>query len=199
MIIRSTWAATSAGTQPRSERESRIAPASADAVGKALAALFAEHYRPLVRLAALLVQDVAIAEDITQDAFAATHGAWPQLTGSDAAVSYLRRAVVDGARIVNGARVAHRCRPTADDCALDSAFSRAPTVLMLRSLPGLQREALVLRYYGELSELDTANAMGVTRAVVRRLASQGMTTLWTHDPSLTPGSPAQEGDSDNAS
>jgi len=42
----------------------------------AVAALYQRHYRPLVRLAALLAGDTAVAEDVVQDCFVALHGGW---------------------------------------------------------------------------------------------------------------------------
>src|SRR5450755_584503 len=60
----------------------------------AVTVLYDTHYRGLTRLAALLVSDLAMAEDIVQDAFVAMHGAWVQLGGSERALAYLQRAVV---------------------------------------------------------------------------------------------------------
>jgi predicted RNA polymerase sigma factor len=65
-----------------SARASRAPGLSADADGtadQALTRLYAEHSRSLLRLAALLVNDAAEAEEITQAAFAATHDAWQRL------------------------------------------------------------------------------------------------------------------------
>ena len=42
---------------------------------QAVAQLYSLHYRPLARLAALLVRDAATAEEVVQDAFVAVHGA----------------------------------------------------------------------------------------------------------------------------
>src|SRR5689334_2212570 len=66
----------------------------AEDVSGAVAALYAEHYRPLVRLAVLLVSDLASAEEIVQEAFAGLHGTWRTLPGPDAGLRYLRRSLI---------------------------------------------------------------------------------------------------------
>ena len=80
-----------------SRAESRGAGAGRDA-DRAVTALYLTHYRPLVRIAALLVQDLATAEEIVQDSFVAVHAAWRRLPDADHALSYLRRSVVDRSR-----------------------------------------------------------------------------------------------------
>jgi Sigma-70, region 4 len=50
---------------------------------------------------------------------------------------------------------------------------------MLRSLPERQREALVLRYYGELSEAQAGAAMGISPAAARRHTARAVATLRT--------------------
>lgn len=72
----------------------------------AVAVLYAAHYRALIRLAALLVSDARIAEEVVQDAFVAMHGAWRQLRDGDEALSYLRRTVVSRSRSRRPARPA---------------------------------------------------------------------------------------------
>ena len=56
-------------------RSGRKLPRRADA-DRSLTELYQLHYRTLVRLAALLIPDLATAEDIVQDAFAAVYSAW---------------------------------------------------------------------------------------------------------------------------
>src|SRR5690606_16201985 len=66
----------------------------------AVTALYSAHYRSLVRLAVLLVRDVATAEEVVQDAFVAIHGAWRRLRDPDKALAYLRQSVVNRSRSV---------------------------------------------------------------------------------------------------
>ena len=61
-----------------------------------------------------------------------------------------------------------------------AAFERASVVAGLRKLPRRQREAVVLRYYGDLSETQTATAMGVSVGAVKSFTSRGLAALGTH-------------------
>jgi DNA-directed RNA polymerase specialized sigma subunit, sigma24 homolog len=76
-------------------------PAEWDA-DQAVTAMYSEHYRSLVRLAALLVRDVATAEEVVQDSFIAMHTAWRRIRDNDKALSYLRQSVVNRSRSVCG-------------------------------------------------------------------------------------------------
>src|SRR6516225_3705223 len=67
---------------------------------QAVAELYSLHYRPLTRLAALLVRDAVTAEDVVQDAFVAMRSAWPRLGETEKALAYLRQAVVNRSRSV---------------------------------------------------------------------------------------------------
>lgn len=129
----------------------------------ALDNMYDDHYGALVRMATLLVQDMAAAEDITQAAFAGISvRRWMKNPAVRAA--YLRHSVVTGARAARRRSMATR-RPGLGDL---------PVLVMLRSLPSRQREALVLRYYANLSEAEAAAAMGVTRGALRRHAARGL-------------------------
>ena len=65
------------------------------------------HHQALQRLAALLVQDAHLAEEIVQESFIAMHRGWPRLRDTDAALAYLRQAVVNRSRSV----IRHRSAP----------------------------------------------------------------------------------------
>ena len=67
---------------------------------RAVVELYAEQYRALVRLAALLVRDTPTAEEVVQDAFVAMHGGWQRLRDTEKALAYLRQAVVNRSRSV---------------------------------------------------------------------------------------------------
>ena len=72
----------------------------------ALADIHRDHYRSLVRLACLLVDDVGSGEEVVQDAFVRVYRAWPRV---DDPLKYLRTAVMNGAR--SGQRVQAVQRP----------------------------------------------------------------------------------------
>lgn len=151
---------------------------------KAVTAVYGEHYRSLVRLAVLLVRDVGTAEEVVQDAFIAMHGAWRRLRDPEKAVAYLRQSVVNRSRSV----LRHRAVvekyapkaapdiPSAEHGAL-GAIERSAVIDALRELPTRQREALVLRYYADLSEAQIAAAMGISRGAVKSHTARGMAAL----------------------
>ncbi len=62
--------------------------------------LYDAHWRYLVRLATLLVDDVASAEDVVQDAFVALHRKAADLRDPDAGLAYLRTSVLNLSRSV---------------------------------------------------------------------------------------------------
>jgi RNA polymerase sigma-70 factor (sigma-E family) len=150
----------------------------------AVTALYSAHYRSLVRLAVLLVRDVASAEEVVQDAFVAIHGAWRRLRDTDKALAYLRQSVVNRSRSV----LRHRAvveryapkglpdAPSAENGAIGE-LERTAVIEALRGLPTRQREALVLRYYGDLSEAEIANAMGISKGAVKSHTARGMAAL----------------------
>ena len=158
-------------------------PAAWDA-DRAVTALYTAHYRSLVRLAALLVRDVATAEEVVQESFVAMHRGWRRLRDSDKALSYLRQSVVNRSRSVLRHRVVVDRNapkpppdmPSAEQGAI-ALLERSAVVAALRTLPSRQREALVLRYYGDLSEAQIAAAMGISRGAVKSHTARAMSAL----------------------
>jgi RNA polymerase sigma-70 factor (sigma-E family) len=147
-------------------------------------ALYLAHYRPLVRLAALLVQDLATAEEIVQDAFVAVHGAWHRLPDADHALPYLRRSVIDRSRSVLRHRaVADKLAPAAAPATPDAGreasieVERSAFVSALWTLPARQREVVVLRYFADLPEPQVASATGISEAAVRSHTAAAMSSL----------------------
>jgi len=153
---------------------------------RAVTAIYSTHYRSLVRLAVLLVRDVATAEEVVQDSFIAMHSAWRRLRDSDKALSYLRQSVVNRSRSVLRHRVvvdrnapkAAPDMPSAEQGAL-SLLERTAVIAALRTLPPRQREALVLKYYADLSEAQIAATMGISRGAVKSHTARGMASLRT--------------------
>jgi RNA polymerase sigma-70 factor (sigma-E family) len=142
--------------------------------------LYQTQYRSLVRLAALLVRDAEAAEEVVQDAFIATHRSWSKLASLEQAESYLRRAVVNRCRSVQLQRsVMGRYAPGAGEQFPDALIhhGRADLVEALRELPARQREALVLRYYADMSEAQIAECMGISRQAVKVHTAKAMSAL----------------------
>ena len=151
---------------------------------QALAAMYRMHYVPLVRLAALLVSDVAAAEDVVQDSFIAMCAAWWRLRDRDKAVFYLRRTVINRSRsVVRRRAVAERYvsasapqMPSAEEEALARVESTA-VAAALGMLSPRQREALVLRYYADLPVAQIAAAMGISTGTVKAHLGRAMVSL----------------------
>jgi len=146
--------------------------------------LYSQHYRALVRLAALLVRDTQTAEEVVQDSFVAMHEGWQRLRDTEKALAYLRQAVVNRSRSVLRHRTvidknmqkAPPDMPSAEHGAL-VLLERHAVVVALRGLPERQREAIVLRYYADLSEAQIATAMGISRGAVKSHTARGMAAL----------------------
>jgi len=147
-------------------------------------ALYSTHYRSLVRLAALLLRDVSTAEEVVQDSFVAMHDGWRRLRDNEKALSYLRQSVVNRSRSVLRHRVVVDRNapkpppdmPSAEQGAI-AQLERSAVVTALRTLPARQREALVLRYYGDLSEAQIAMTMGISRGAVKSHTARAMAAL----------------------
>jgi RNA polymerase sigma-70 factor (sigma-E family) len=172
--------------------ETLVAPVALGSVSvdldadQAVTELYSAHYRSLVRLAALLVRDLGTAEEVVQDSFVAMHGGWRRLRDSDKALSYLRQSVVNRSRSVLRHRVVVDRNapkpppdmPSAEHGAI-ALFERSAVISALRTLPPRQREALVLRFYGDMSEAQIANAMQISRGAVKSHTARAMQALRT--------------------
>jgi RNA polymerase sigma-70 factor (sigma-E family) len=153
---------------------------------RVVTAIYSEHYRSLVRLAAFLVRDSATAEEVVQDSFVAMHGAWRRLRDTDKALSYLRQSVVNRSRSVLRHRIVvdkNTPKPPPDMPSAEHGaiiqLERSAVVTALRALPERQREALVLRYYGDMSEAQIASVMGISRGAVKSHTARAMSALRT--------------------
>ena len=154
------------------------------AAEQALAELYTLHYKPLVRLSALLLRDIGAAEEVVQDAFIEMHKGWNRLRDTEKALSYLRQAVVNRSRSVLRHRVVvdrNAPKPAPDmPSAEHGAFAlleRSAVIAALRQLPERQREAVVLRFYADMSEAQIADAMGISRGAVKSHTSRAMAAL----------------------
>ena len=146
--------------------------------------IYMAHYNQLVRLAVMLVHDVQTAEEVVQDAFEAMHLAWRRLRDSEKALSYLRQSIVNKSRSVLRHRKVvelHAPKPAPDEQSAEHAaltlIERSAVTSALRTLPVRQREAIVLRYYGDFSEADIAKAMGISRGAVKSHTARAMAAL----------------------
>jgi RNA polymerase sigma-70 factor (sigma-E family) len=146
--------------------------------------LFRVHHLELVRLAVLMVGDLATAEDVVQDAFEQLHRRWRTLRKQSSALDYARSAVLNGSRSVLRRRSVarrHEARISAsrhqDADAAVGFEQRTELIDAFRSLPRRQREVLALRYYLDMSVADTATTLRISEGAVRSTASRGLDAL----------------------
>lgn len=149
-----------------------------------MADLYWQNASDAARLAFLLTGDPHAAEDIVQDAFVRLFGRFHDLRNPDAFEIYLRRT------IVNLSRDRFRRLRLERDHAAREANSSSPQLGVaseiedrelirhtLRSLPHRQRAALVLRFYVDLSEQETAEVLECSLAAVKSLVSRATASL----------------------
>jgi len=174
-----------------------IFPAATDVIDRghradpaaAVAALYAEHALGLTRLALIMTGDRHTAEDIVQEAFCGLHRRWDKLRDPAKALPYVRSAVLNGCRMEFRRTKAVLGPPghaqyeaylppawSAESAALASEERREMLRALLR-LPTRQREAVLLRYYLDLSEADTASAMGISRGTAKSTLARGLYAL----------------------
>jgi RNA polymerase sigma factor (sigma-70 family) len=137
---------------------------------QAITAIYDTEYRSLVRLAAVLVGDVGIAEEVVQDSFVAMYGAWSRLRDRDKALAYLRQRVINRSRsALRHGMVADGNAPAPKPGIIPSAEQgtitqpeRSAVISAMHALSPRQREALMLRFYLDLAERQAASAMGIS-------------------------------------
>jgi RNA polymerase sigma-70 factor (sigma-E family) len=151
---------------------------------QAITAMYSTEYRSLVRMSMVLVGDVGTAEEVVQECFVAMYSAWRRLKNVDKAVNYLRRSVVNRSRSVLRRRMVadkhvpkhEPDMPSAEQGAI-TRFERRAVIAALRSLPARQREAVMLRYYLDLSEEEVASAMRISAGAVKSHTARAKAAL----------------------
>jgi RNA polymerase sigma-70 factor (sigma-E family) len=176
------------GAPDAAQRSGAPPPDDADS---AVTALFDAHYTRMLRVAVVLLDDVAAAEDVVQEAFLAVHQSWGRIRDRSQAAGYLHRSVVNGARSRLRRRALTRRLHQAgllgggrDAAPVDSAEATAlaavtsgPVAAALRALPRREREVVLFRHYLDLSERQTAEALGLRPGSVKAYGSRGLATL----------------------
>jgi RNA polymerase sigma-70 factor (sigma-E family) len=148
--------------------------------------LYRTHAPGAVRLAYFLTGDVEAANDIVQDAFVRIAGRFADLRHIDNFEAYLGRTVVNLSR--NHFRGLHRKKAAeyeegkrlrASPGRIEPTPPGESDALWrgLQQLPRRQREAIVLRYYLDLSEHQTADLLGCAVGTVKSAVSRGLSTL----------------------
>jgi RNA polymerase sigma-70 factor (sigma-E family) len=153
-----------------------------DREDKEVTAFVRARYVSLLRTAFLLCGDRGKAEDLVQTTLAKTVVAWSRLQHSDSIDHYVQRV------LVNTFVTSRRRRswweqplgglvesPGRDEFV--AVEQRDQLGRALDPLPARQRAAVVLRFYEDLSERDTARALGCSVGTVKSLSSRGLQTL----------------------
>lgn len=136
----------------------------------------------LFRVAYLIVGEYQLAQDLVQESLEKTYVAWPRLREVANAEAYTRRVIATTATSWSRRRSFHERpveylpEPVGEDPAAGVVVHDALWAALL-ALPPRQRAAIVLRHYVDLSEAETADAMGCSVGAVKSSASTGLRKL----------------------
>jgi RNA polymerase sigma-70 factor (sigma-E family) len=150
---------------------------------------FVRHASPgLLRAAWLLVGDWPAAEDLVQTAFERTWPKWSSLSDDSQRLAYLHRVLTNA--FLRGRRRRWTGEVPTDDLpqlverdSADELVQRAGVISAVRRLPSRQRAVIAWRYLADLTEAQTAAAVGCSVGTVKSYSSRALATLRT-DPAL---------------
>ncbi|MEW2385361.1 SigE family RNA polymerase sigma factor [Micromonospora sp. NPDC047707] len=136
----------------------------------------------LLRTAYLLAGDWATAEDLLQTALTKTYLAWKRLGGIEAVEPYARRVMINTStswwrRRWHGERPTDVLPERAGVDEIERQLDRDLLWRHLSALPARQRAVLVLRFYEDMSEAQTAALLDISPGTVKSQTSRALTTL----------------------
>jgi RNA polymerase sigma-70 factor (sigma-E family) len=142
-----------------------------------------EHTAALLRTAYLLTGNAQSAEELVQDTLVRLFPKWERVAAADVPLAYVRRSMANG--FINQRRRASRRESAYENVpervdehdAVDQLADRDQIWSGLRHLPDRQRAALVLRFFEDLTDDESAAALGCRVGTVRSLVSRGLTAL----------------------
>ncbi|MFD3804815.1 SigE family RNA polymerase sigma factor [Streptomyces sp. NPDC058618] len=160
------------------------APVVAGTTVDHLTATYQAHYRSLLGLAALLLDDTASCEDVVQEAFIRVHSARNRVRDREKTLAYLRQTVVNLSRSalrrrILGLKLLSKPMPdmaSAEEGAYDQ-LERDDLIKSMRGLQRRQREVLVLRYFADMTEAQVAETLGISIGSVKAYGSRGIAAL----------------------
>lgn len=134
----------------------------------------------LLRTAYLLTRDHQLAEDLLQTALAKAWGAWRRIKGDPEA--YVRKILVNTyaswwRRKWNGERPSEQLPERPQHDGTDAVGARFDLWDALGQLPKRQRATVVLRFYEDMTEADTADALGCSVGTVKSQTSKALARL----------------------
>ncbi|MFC4035838.1 SigE family RNA polymerase sigma factor [Streptomyces polygonati] len=142
------------------------------------------HYRSLLGLAALLLDDTASCEDVVQEAFIRVHSARSRVRDPEKTLAYLRQTVVNLSRSALRRRILGLkllSKPMPDMASAEEGayeiLERDQLKAAMRLLQRRQREVLVLRYFADMTEAQVAETLGISLGSVKAYGSRGLAAL----------------------
>ncbi|NRQ33643.1 SigE family RNA polymerase sigma factor [Nonomuraea sp. NN258] len=152
----------------------------------------AAHQQSLMRTAYLLTGDAHLAEDLLQSVLLKVLGRWPRLSHVDNPRAYARRALVNQhiswrRRLTwHESPVAARPEREPSCSSEDATVVRLAVRQALARLPPRQRAVIVLRFYEDLTEHETAKAMNCSIGTVKSQTHHALARLRMLAPELAP-------------
>lgn len=177
------WPAARASRAPVQRVDAEDSPAPGTTVDH-LTETYQTHYRSLLGLAALLLDDTASCEDVVQEAFIRVHSARRRVRDPQKTLAYLRQTVVNLSRSALRRRIVGLkllSKPMPDmPSAEEGAYEQLERDQLIRAMRGLQRrqrEVLVLRYFADMTEVQVAETLGLSLGSVKAYGSRGIAAL----------------------
>lgn len=142
----------------------------------------ADHGRQLLRTACLVTGDAHLGEDLLQTALAKAYGSWDKVSRAEHPVAYVRRLMINAhlswlRRLTNTERVHETISDVATGDLQAAQAERDEMRSALLRLSPRVRTAVVLRYFDDLSEAETAQLMGCSRSTVNNHVTRGLAAL----------------------
>src|SRR5829696_5082750 len=142
----------------------------------------ADHGGQLLRTAFLVTGDPYRGEDLLQTALAKAYGSWAKVRRADHPVAYVRRLMINAhlswaRRLSNTERVHETFSDVGTGDLQTAQAERDEMRQTLLQLSPRVRTAVVLRYFDDLSEAETAELMGCSRSTVNNHVSRGLAAL----------------------
>ena len=140
----------------------------------------------MVRLAYGLTGDQGHAEDVAQAAFARAYASWSRVARTGDPDAYVRKIVINEnrsrfrkRRVTESLVGAMPERPgqLAADATADALSDSSALMNALRKLGPRQRAVIVLRYWMDMSEAETAAALNCSVGTVKSQASRALAAL----------------------
>jgi RNA polymerase sigma-70 factor (sigma-E family) len=179
-----TKGAAGNGSTSRTGSEDADTPMAVGTTVDHLTETYRAHYRSLLGLAALLLDDTASCEDVVQEAFIRVHSARSRVRDPEKTLAYLRQTVVNLSRSALRRRILGLkllSKPMPDMASAEEGayeiLERDQLKAAMRALQRRQREVLVLRYFADMTEAQVAETLGISLGSVKAYGSRGLAAL----------------------